>query len=56
MPAEQRRLEKALEFARRTLGNAAGLTAWMEGWAMPVEQAIQEALNTESGLGTRNSA
>jgi predicted ATPase/serine/threonine protein kinase len=45
MPAEQRRLEKALEFARRTLGNAAGLTAWMEGWAMPVEQAIQEALN-----------
>jgi predicted ATPase/serine/threonine protein kinase len=45
MPAEQRRLEKALEFARRTLGNAAGLTAWMEGWAMPVEQAIQEALS-----------
>ncbi len=45
MPAEQRRLDKALEFARRTLGNAAGLTAWMEGWAMPVEQAIQEALN-----------
>jgi predicted ATPase/serine/threonine protein kinase len=45
MPTEQRRLEKALEFARRTLGNAAGLTAWMEGWAMPVEQAIQEALN-----------
>jgi len=58
MPAEQRRLEKALEFARRTLGNAAGLTAWMEGWAMPVEQAIQEALNCdpESGLRTRNSA
>jgi predicted ATPase/serine/threonine protein kinase len=45
MPAEQRRLDKALEFARRTLGNAVGLTAWMEGWAMPVEQAIQEALN-----------
>ena len=45
MPAEQRRLDKALEFARRTLGNAAGLAAWMEGWAMPVEQAIQEALN-----------
>ena len=57
MPAEQRRLEKALEFARRTLGNAAGLTAWMEGWAMPVEQAIQEALNcdAESGLRTPNS-
>ncbi len=44
-PPEQRRLEKALEFARRTLGNAAGLTAWMEGWAMPVEQAVREALD-----------
>ncbi len=58
MPAEQRRLEKALEFARRTLGNAAGLTAWMEGWAMPVEQAIHEALNcdAEPGSRTQNSA
>ena len=43
--AEQPRLEKALEFARRTLGNAAGLKAWMEGWEMPVAQAIQEALH-----------
>jgi predicted ATPase/serine/threonine protein kinase len=57
-PAEQPRLEKALEFARRALDNAAGLTAWMEGWAMPVEQAVDEALNcdAESGLRTRNSA
>jgi predicted ATPase/serine/threonine protein kinase len=57
-PAEQPRLEKALEFARRTLGNAAGLTVWMEGWAMPVEQAVREALNcdAEPGLRTRNSA
>jgi len=57
LPAGQRRLEKALEFARRMLGNAAGLTAWMEGWAMPVEQAIQEALNcdAESDLRTQNS-
>ena len=56
-PAEQPRLEKALEFARRTLGNAAGLTAWMEGWAMPVEQAIQEALNWDAdpSLQIRNS-
>jgi predicted ATPase len=44
-PAEQNILEKALDFARRTIGNAAGLNAWMEGWAMPVEQAVQEALN-----------
>ncbi|HYA25685.1 MAG TPA: protein kinase [Terriglobales bacterium] len=42
LPSEQRRLEKALEFARRSLGNAAGLTAWMEGWAMPIEQALRE--------------
>ncbi|MFZ1007273.1 MAG: protein kinase [Candidatus Sulfotelmatobacter sp.] len=47
-PTEQPRLEKALEFARRTLGNAAGLTAWMEGWAMPVEQAVREALDGDS--------
>ncbi|MGA9566225.1 MAG: protein kinase [Candidatus Korobacteraceae bacterium] len=45
-PAEQHKLEKVLEFARRTLGNDAGLTAWMEGWAMPVEQAIHEALGS----------
>jgi tetratricopeptide (TPR) repeat protein len=43
--SEQPRLEKALDFARRTLGNAAGMKAWMEGWAMPVEEAVQEALN-----------
>src|SRR3984957_1435453 len=57
-PAEQPRLEKALEFARRTLGNAAGLTAWMEGWAMPVEQAVREALDgdAEPGLRIQNSA
>jgi predicted ATPase len=48
-PAEQQKLEKVLEFARRTLGNAAGLTAWMEGWALPVEQAVQEALNSGAG-------
>ena len=46
-PAEAPRLEKALEFARRTLGNAAGTTAWMEGWSMPFEQAVQEALNSD---------
>jgi predicted ATPase len=55
---EQPRLEKALNFARRTLGTAAGLRAWMEGWAMPVEQAVREALdgNAEMGLRSRNSA
>lgn len=46
-PAEQLSLEKALDFARRTIGNDAGLAAWMEGWAMPVDQAIEEALGSE---------
>jgi predicted ATPase len=57
-PTEQRRLEKALEFARRTLGNAAATAAWMEGWATPVEQAVREALdgNTASQAPHYNSA
>jgi tetratricopeptide (TPR) repeat protein len=56
-PTEQPRLEKALEFARRTLGNAEGLSAWMEGWAMPVEQAVEEALSAaEPGTQTRTPA
>ena len=48
-PSEAPRLEQALEFARRTLGDAAGVKAWMEGWAMPVEQAIAEALQPQAG-------
>jgi hypothetical protein len=55
-PAEQHKLEKVLEFARRTLGNAAGMTAWMEGWAMPVEQAIQEALSSGAGPTLRTGS
>jgi predicted ATPase/serine/threonine protein kinase len=51
-PNEQPRLEKALEFARRSLGHAAGLTAWMEGWSMPVEQAVREALAGDAGVET----
>jgi len=43
-PTEAPRLQSALEFARRTLGNAAGVAAWMEGWEMPVESAVREAL------------
>lgn len=50
-PAEQAKLEKALEAAREKLGSAASLAPWMEGWGMPVEQAIEEALNQ----GTKNA-
>jgi serine/threonine-protein kinase PknK len=52
-PADQPRLEKALEFARRTLDNATGLAAWMEGWVMPVEQAVREAMNCDVEFGPR---
>jgi predicted ATPase len=57
-PAEQVRLENSLEGARQALSNAAGLTAWMEGWAMPMEQAVQEALayDTEPSARTRTPA
>ena len=48
LPSEQRRLDKALEFARRTLGNATGLSAWMEGWVTPVEQVIKEGLHWDA--------
>jgi predicted ATPase len=51
-PTDQATLEKALEFARRTLGSPESLTAWMEGWEMPLEQAIQEASNCEPGAGS----
>jgi tetratricopeptide (TPR) repeat protein len=43
-PAEQAKLEKSLEPARRGLTTSAGGTAWLEGWVMSVDQAIQEAL------------
>jgi predicted ATPase len=58
LPSEQARLEKALDFARRAIGNAAGLTAWMQGWTMPAEQAVREVLycDAESGVRTRDSA
>jgi predicted ATPase len=46
--AEQARLDKALETSRKTLSNSAGMSAWMEGWRIPVEEAFQEALGPEA--------
>jgi predicted ATPase/serine/threonine protein kinase len=43
-PAEQTKLERSLEPARQALTGTAGATAWLEGWVMPVEKAIEEAL------------
>jgi predicted ATPase/serine/threonine protein kinase len=46
-PAEQAKLEAMLDPARRALTNTASATAWLEGWVMPVEQAVEEVLMPE---------
>ncbi len=46
-PAERERLEKDLEAARQAVNHTAGATSWMEGWAMPAEQAIAQALSPD---------
>ncbi|MGH9555246.1 MAG: tetratricopeptide repeat protein, partial [Terriglobales bacterium] len=43
--AEHARLEKSLDPARLALPGAASAAAWMEGWGMPVEKAIEYALS-----------
>ena len=43
-PAEQVKMETALDPPRRALTNAEGTSAWLEGWAMPLEKAIEEVL------------
>jgi tetratricopeptide (TPR) repeat protein len=43
-PAEQAKLEASLHPARQALTNAVGVTAWLEGRALPVEEAVAEAL------------
>ncbi len=52
-PAEQAKLEATLDPARQTLTNTAGATSWLEGWSMPVEDAIQEALMKEAPSPSR---
>jgi len=47
-PAEQAKLEASLDPARQELTNTAGATAWLEGWAMPVEKAVEEVLMPEA--------
>jgi hypothetical protein len=41
---EQGRLEASLAKARTMLSNSAGTTAWLEGWAMPIDGLIEEML------------
>jgi hypothetical protein len=47
-PAEQSKLEAILDPARQVLTNTSGATAWLEGWAMPVEKAIEGVLMPEA--------
>jgi predicted ATPase len=42
--ADQAKLEESLDPARRALTTATSRTAWLEGWVMPVEKAIEEVL------------
>jgi predicted ATPase/serine/threonine protein kinase len=46
-PVEQAQLDKSLAMAREGLTNATASAAWLEGWGMPVEKALQEALATD---------
>ena len=52
-PAEQVKLEASLDLARRGLSNTEGATAWLEGWALPVEKAIEEVLLPETAPPSR---
>jgi hypothetical protein len=46
--AEQAKLEASLHVARQALTSAVAATAWLEGRALPVERAIEEALMPET--------
>jgi predicted ATPase/serine/threonine protein kinase len=52
-PAEQAKLEAGLHPARQALTNKAGEAAWLEGWALPAERAIDEVLTPEAASRSR---
>lgn len=47
-PMEQSKLKACLDRARQAISDTAGTTAWLEGWALPVDKAIEEVLREES--------
>jgi len=47
-PDEQAKLEKGLEAARHALADAVRTAGWLEGWELPMERAIEEALTPPS--------
>jgi hypothetical protein len=38
-------LDRALSVAREQIGHDEGLSVWMKGWAMPLEEAMREAMD-----------
>ena len=55
-PAEQVKFEKSLEQARQALAGGEGVGAWLEGWDMPIEKAIETALTANSASPTSQEA
>jgi predicted ATPase len=47
-PTEQAKLEAILDPARQALINTAGTTAWLDGWSMPLEKAIEEVMQLDA--------
>ena len=47
-PAEQAKLQVSLQPAREALTDTVGTQAWLAGWALPVENAIDEVLMPET--------
>jgi len=43
-PAEQSKLQAILDPARQALTNTASAMAWLEGWSMPFERAVEDVL------------
>jgi len=52
-PAEKAKLESTLDRVRQALTNATGAAPWLEGWAWPVEKAIEEVLTPETASQSR---
>jgi tetratricopeptide (TPR) repeat protein len=46
--SEQAKLERNLEPARHALSSALRATVWLEGWALPLGKAVEEALRPNS--------
>jgi tetratricopeptide (TPR) repeat protein len=47
-PGERAEVEKSLEPTREALSHTAASAAWLEGWGMSVEQAVENALASDA--------